>query len=91
MSPERIGAGRAIRTERDSGCITCGDVAAWMSVLEIDASRELAVCVDADGRTETVDTALVGSVLPGDALLVHAGTALRSDTSERPAAMTVGR
>jgi hydrogenase maturation factor len=39
--------------------------------------------VDAEGRTDIVDTALVGSLLPGDALLVHAGTALRSDTSER--------
>jgi len=91
MSPERSSVGRATRTERDSGCITCGDVAAWMTVLEVDASRELAVCVDAEGRTETVDTALVGSVLPGAALLVHAGTALRSDTSERPPPMTVGR
>jgi hydrogenase maturation factor len=83
MNPERIGAEGAIRTERDSGCITCGDVATWMNVLEADASRELAVCVDAEGRAETVETALVGAVLPGDALLVHAGTALRSDTSER--------
>ena len=84
MRPERIGTDRAMPTERDTGCITCGDVAAWMSVLEVNPSLELAVCVDAEGRTETVETALVGSVLPGDALLVHAGTALRSDTSEGP-------
>jgi hydrogenase maturation factor len=85
MNPERIGAdGAAIQTERVSGCITCGDVAVWMNVLETDASRELAVCVDSEGRAETVETALVGSVLPGDALLVHAGTALRSGTRERP-------
>jgi hydrogenase maturation factor len=84
MTAEPIGASRAIPTERDSGCITCGDIASWVSVLEVDPSRELAVCVDAEGRSETVETALVGPVLPGDALLVHAGTALRSDTSERP-------
>ncbi len=84
MSTARSGADRATRTERDSGCITCGDVAAWMSVLEIDAPRELAVCVDAEGVTATVDTALVGPLLPGDAVLVHAGTALASDASGRP-------
>ena len=83
MSTERLDADRAMPSERTCECITCGDVAAWMSVVEIDATRELAVCVDAEGRTDIVDTALVGSLLPGDALLVHAGTALRSDTSER--------
>lgn len=36
----------------------------------------LAVCVDRDGLESTVMTALVGSVAPGDEVLVHAGVAL---------------
>jgi hydrogenase maturation factor len=46
-----------------------------MEVLRIDEARGLALCADADGRTETVEVALVDAA-PGDRLLVHAGTAL---------------
>jgi hydrogenase assembly chaperone HypC/HupF len=60
----------------DDRCITCGDVAVEMTVLRVDAARGLALC-EADGEKETVETELVGSVAPGDALLVHAGTALQ--------------
>ena len=58
------------------GCITCGDEAVAMEVLRIDAGRELALCADAQGRTETVEIALVDAVGVGDRLLVHAGTAI---------------
>jgi hydrogenase maturation factor len=47
-----------------------------MDVLRIDAGRELALCADERGRTETVEIALVDDVGVGTALLVHAGTAI---------------
>ncbi len=67
----------------DHGCITCGDVATPMRVVEIDRERGLALCAadgnlcaaDGDGR-ETVEIALVAPVETGEWLLVHAGTAL---------------
>jgi hydrogenase maturation factor len=57
-------------------CITCGDVAIAMRVIQVDEERCLALCEAQDGRRETVEIALVDAVVPGDALLVHAGTAL---------------
>jgi hydrogenase maturation factor len=63
--------------EHDSSCITCGDVAMALTVLRVDEERELALCATDAGEKETVETALVGPVEPGDALLVHAGTALQ--------------
>ena len=57
-------------------CITCGDEAIEMRVRRIDADRGLALCEDAGGRRQSVETALVEPVAVGDALLVHAGTAL---------------
>jgi hypothetical protein len=47
-----------------------------MRVVRIDAARELALCEDARGARQTVETALVGTVTAGDTLLVHAGTAI---------------
>ena len=58
------------------GCITCGDVAVPLQVLEVDMERELALCQDREGRRETVEIALVAPVAAGDELLVHAGTAI---------------
>ena len=58
------------------GCITCGDVAVPLRVIEVDERRELALCQDWQGRQETVEIALVAPVAPGDELLVHAGTAI---------------
>jgi len=46
-----------------------------MTVLAADGAG-LARCVDEDGASTDVMTDLVGDVVPGDALLVHAGTAL---------------
>jgi hydrogenase maturation factor len=58
------------------GCITCGDEAVAMTVLRIDAERQLALCVNREDRKETVEIALVAPVAPGDEVLVHAGTAI---------------
>ena len=58
------------------GCITCGDVAVLMRVLDIDPCRGLALCHDAGGARSTVEIALVEPVVAGELLLVHAGTAL---------------
>jgi hydrogenase maturation factor len=67
----------------DVGCITCGDTAVALRVLKVDAERGLALCANDEGARETVEIALVGEVAAGDALLVHAGTALQ--TLERAA------
>lgn len=57
-------------------CITCGDVAVAMEVLQVDEDRGLALCCAEDGAHTTVEVALIGVVTPGDGLLVHAGTAI---------------
>ncbi len=57
-------------------CITCGDEALPMRVRRIDAERGLALCEDEDGRSSSVEIALVADVAVGDELLVHAGTAI---------------
>ena len=73
MSPH---ADLAPQCDHEAGCITCGDEAVEMRVLKIDEVRSLALCADADDRTQTVEVELVGPVGEGDQLLVHAGTAL---------------
>jgi hydrogenase maturation factor len=57
-------------------CITCGDIAVEMTVLRVDAARELALCEAKDGARATVEIALVAPVSPADRLLIHAGTAI---------------
>ncbi len=57
-------------------CITCGDVAEPMRVLEVDEERELALCSDSAGGHHTVEIALVQPVAVDEELLVHAGTAI---------------
>jgi hydrogenase maturation factor len=59
-----------------AGCITCGDEALALEVLEVDAARGLALCVGEGEARSSVETALVEPVAPGDTLLVHAGTAI---------------
>ncbi len=54
-------------------CITCGDVAVEVTVLEV---RGHTATVDAGGRREDVGVELVEPVAPGDILLCHAGIAL---------------
>jgi hydrogenase maturation factor len=57
-------------------CVTCGDDGVPMRVLRIDDARGLALCESGDGQHESVEIALVAPVVPGETLLVHAGTAL---------------
>jgi hydrogenase maturation factor len=57
-------------------CVTCSDEGVAMRVVAFDADRALALCAAPDGARTSVEVALVGAVAPGDALLVHAGTAL---------------
>lgn len=66
--------------DHETGCITCGDTAVRMRVLEVDGAGELAVCSDGQGCRQRVDTGIVDEVAPGDTLLVHAGTALVRET-----------
>ena len=61
---------------RADHCITCGDDGDPMTVLRVDAERGLALCSAPDGARATVETALVEPVVPGQRLLVHAGTAI---------------
>ena len=62
--------------DHEAGCITCGDVAVELRVLRVDEGRGLALCGDGGSGRETVEIALVAPVVPGDELLVHAGTAI---------------
>jgi hydrogenase maturation factor len=62
--------------DHTEGCITCGDEAVPLKVLQIDADRELALCEAEDGDRSTVEIALVQPVAESDILLVHAGTAI---------------
>jgi hydrogenase maturation factor len=59
--------------EVTDGCITCGDVAVELTVLEVDGAD--ARCADERGRFETVALDFV-TAEPGDRVLVHAGVAL---------------
>lgn len=56
-------------------CVTCSDEGIEMNVLET-GQNGLALCADADGGQSEVMTDLVGSVEPGDPVLVHAGVAI---------------
>jgi hydrogenase maturation factor len=58
----------------EPGCITCGDVAVVLTVATVEGSD--ARCRDEQGREELVATELVGTVQPGDQVLVHAGVAI---------------
>lgn len=67
-------------------CVTCSDEGVAMRVVAVDEARGLALCAAAGGERSSVEIALVGDVAPGDALLVHAGTALALlDPAEAPA------
>jgi hydrogenase maturation factor len=57
-------------------CVTCGDDGDPMTVVRVNPERGLALCRGHDGASAAVETALVEPVLPGDCLLVHAGTAI---------------
>jgi hydrogenase maturation factor len=60
--------------EEAGHCITCGDEAVAMQVLE---SRDAtAVCVDAHGTRHEVAVELIEPVVPDQRVLVHAGVAI---------------
>jgi hydrogenase maturation factor len=67
-------------------CVTCADEGVAMRVVAVDAARGLALCEARAGARESVEIALVEPVAPGDALLVHAGTALAHVDSAEVAA-----
>jgi hydrogenase maturation factor len=56
-------------------CVTCSDEGVPVRVVEARGDG-IAVCADAAGAATEVMTDLVGTVAPGDALLVHAGVAI---------------
>lgn len=74
-APRALPDPAACFTDEHHHCVTCADEGVPMEVVGPEADG-LAPCADGDGRRRTVETALVGPVSPGDALLVHAGVAL---------------
>jgi len=68
-------------SEDQHSCITCGDTAVVMLVVEVDLAEALATCAAADGGRQLVQTDLVGPVSAGDKLLVHAGAAIALEGS----------
>jgi hydrogenase maturation factor len=56
------------------GCLTCGDVAVPVTVLE--AGVPDAMCEDQHGQRGLVGVELVAPVAPGERLLVHGGVAI---------------
>jgi hypothetical protein len=70
-----------VAVDHGAGCLTCGDTATWLRVVEVDRERDVALCVHEGERRLTVDTGLVGAVAPGDRLLVHAGAALHKESA----------
>ncbi|HEY6551494.1 MAG TPA: HypC/HybG/HupF family hydrogenase formation chaperone [Solirubrobacterales bacterium] len=52
-----------------------------MEVVDVDAERGLALCVDPSGEKSSVETALVEPVEVGEWVLVHAGTAIGRETA----------
>ena len=65
----------------DDVCITCGDVAVPVRVVEL-LPGDLAV-VEVEGRTEEISVALVSASV-GATLLVHAGEAIARLEPEAP-------
>ena len=59
----------------DRHCITCSDEGVPMRVIELRGAG-IVHAVDGSGSHNEVMADLVGSVAPGDMLLVHAGVAL---------------
>jgi hydrogenase maturation factor len=60
--------------EESGYCITCGDEAVAMRVLESEGGT--AVCVDDDGTAHEVAVELIGPVAREQRVLVHAGVAI---------------
>lgn len=75
------------RTLDQDGCVTCGDVAVPVRVLELNGSKlkgTEARCEDRTGRQAIIAVDFVPDVQPGDILLVHLGVAItRIEGEER--------
>lgn len=56
------------------GCLTCGDVAVPVTVVE--SGDPDALCEDDHGQRGSVGVELVAPVTVGDRLLIHAGVAI---------------
>ena len=75
----------APRCDRQHGCITCSDEGVPVRVLRLSDEPGLAICASDEGEPMEVMTGIVGDVMVGDTLLVHAGTALmRWTKTEEP-------
>ena len=59
----------------DDHCITCSDEGVPMRVLE-SGETGLALCTGENGQPAEVMIDLVGAVVAGESVLVHAGVAL---------------
>jgi hydrogenase maturation factor len=59
-------------------CVTCADEGVAMTVVELDERSGLALCVDREGASRAVETALLGALSRGDRVLVHADVAIAS-------------
>ncbi|WP_376796920.1 HypC/HybG/HupF family hydrogenase formation chaperone [Thermogemmatispora sp.] len=66
-------------------CPTCADEAVVATVLSVDEEAGMA-CVSLGLAEAMIDTTLLGTVRPGDCLLVHGGVAL--ERLDKPADRT---
>jgi len=73
--PGLLDTGGGAPVDGENVCTTCSDEGRLVEVVEIVGDGN-DVIVRAGDATETVNTALVGPVRPGDLVLVHAGTAI---------------
>ncbi len=76
MSAADAGPATHCAPEAPGRCVTCGDVAVAVEVVELDEARGLALCQADDGQRETVEIALVLPVAVGERVMVHAGAAI---------------
>lgn len=70
VDPQSYGAVCAVI----DGCLTCGDVAVPVTVVE--AGDPDAICQDDHGQRGTVGIELVAPVTAGERLLIHGGVAI---------------
>jgi hypothetical protein len=75
VAPTSIAEPAEQATAGRNACLTCGDVAVPMRVIQM-GDDGLADCVTADGQTSQVELALVDAG-PGDEVLVHACVAIQ--------------
>ncbi len=64
------------------GCVTCGDIAVPVVVLEVAGSE--ALCEDRLGQRARVAVDFTPEAAPGDVLLVHLGVAIARVGRETP-------